>query len=161
MHTYTYTAQSSWETNRVQNKRGLDGWSHWVLPVRGGGKEDLQSHREAGQLCHTVGHGARGGLQLQEVGNGMDDASHTEDEEVDPGHCRSGIQQGVDGSKEEEGKDVLHVISVGPERGDKVIPSHQASLLSPIYMTEGGFPTVVSPAKELTGWEGSWLHSSP
>lgn len=51
----------------------------------------------------------------------MDDAPHAEDEEVDPGHCRTGIQQRVDGPKEKEGKDVLHVIAVGPEMGNKRI----------------------------------------
>jgi len=122
-----------------------------VLPVWGGGQKDLQSHGEAGQLCHAVGHGARGRLQLQEVGNGVDDAAHAEDEEVDPGHCGSGIQKGVDGSEEEEGKDVLHVIAVGPEKGDKVDPSHQASLPFPIPSSQSVHPWVLL-ALPSVGW---------
>lgn len=125
--------------------------SLWLLPVWGGGQEDLQGHGEAGQLRHTVGHGACRCPEAQQVGNGVDDPSHTEDEEVDPGHCGTGIQQGVDGSKEEEGKDVLHVIAVGPEKRDKVVPSHWNSLFSLIPSSQSTHPYVllgVSPS----GW---------
>lgn len=129
----------------------MDGWSCWALPVRGGGKEDLQSHGEAGQLCHTIGHGARGCLQLQEVGDGVNNAPRAEDEEVDPGHCGTGIQQGIDSSEEEEGKDVLHVVAVGPEKGDKVAPSHQVSVLYPIPSIQGAHPWVLL-ALSSVGW---------
>lgn len=111
-----------------------------VLPVGGGGQEDLQGHGEAGQLGHTIGHRACGCPQLQQVGNGVDDPSHTEDKEVDPGHCRTGIQQGVDGSEEEEGKDVLHVVAVGSAKRDKVVPSHWNSLFPLIPSSQSTHP---------------------
>lgn len=115
-HTHTHRHTPTRRGDQQSQEEGVWVQSLWLLPVWGGGQEDLQGHGEAGQLGHAVGQGARGCPEAQQVGNGVDDPSHTEDEEVDSGHCGTGIQQGVDGSKEEEGKDVLHVIAVGPEK---------------------------------------------
>lgn len=92
----------------------------WALPIRGSGEEDLQGHGETGQLRHAVGHRACGCPEPQEVSQGVHHAPHAEDEEVEPGHRGAGLQQGVDGSEEEEGEDVLHVVAVRPGKGEKV-----------------------------------------
>lgn len=46
----------------------------------------------------------------------MNNPPHKEDQEVDPGHSRIGVQHGVNGPKEEEGEDVLHVVAMSPEK---------------------------------------------
>lgn len=100
---------------------GLGALLGWVLPIWGSCQEDLQGHGEAGQLCHAVCHGSCGSPQLQQVGHGVHDASRTEDEEVDPGHCRTGLQQRVHSSEEEEGEDVLHVVAMCPVKRNRLL----------------------------------------
>jgi len=83
-----------------------------VLGVRRHGDEDLQRHGDARYLCHDVGQGAGRRLQGEQVGEGVQHASHEEDQEVEAGHGQARSSHGVDGTQEEEGEDVLHVVDM-------------------------------------------------
>lgn len=139
-----------------------------MSPVCYDREENLQRHGEARQLCHTVGHRACGSFQPQEVGHGVNYPPHTEDQEVDPCHDEIGVQQGVDGPKEEEGENVLHVIAMGPGNVNRTIqaygaaleflPSHQ-SLSCPILLPSPSPYTsqpILLPLPFWTGWILPW-----
>lgn len=69
----------------------------------------------------------------------MQHASQEEDQEVKAGHRQRGAGHGVDGTQEEEGKDVLHVVNMssgGEEEGD-LVTAYDAVFLTLTHSNSG------------------------
>lgn len=95
--------------------------------IRSHRQQDLHGHGDTGYLCHGVGHGAGGSSQGKQVGDAVHHSTHEEHQEVEAGHGQRGSNCGVDGSQEEKGEDVLHVVQMspgGPRREKKEVFSH-------------------------------------
>lgn len=84
-----------------------------ALPMGHRVDKDLQGDGHAGDLSNGVGQRTGWSFHCKHVGNTMNHPSYEEDQKMDVGNEEVGLRQRVDGTKEQEGIDVFHVIAVG------------------------------------------------